>query len=240
MGQDGDRCDRQPDQEDMMATALVTGANRGIGLALTRALLTRGDEVVAVCRNRSAELEALGARIEAEVDMREQADLQRLAERLAGTRISLLIVNAGVLARERLGALDDEAWDCMRLQFEVNALGALRTVDALSGMLGEGSRIGLITSRMGSIADNSSGGHYGYRMSKAALNAAGRSLAIDLRPRGIAVALLHPGYVRTDMTGGGGDVEPDQAAANLLARLDALDLAASGSFLHANGEPLPW
>jgi NAD(P)-dependent dehydrogenase (short-subunit alcohol dehydrogenase family) len=145
-----------------------------------------------------------------------------------------------VLARERLGALDDEAWNCMRLQFEVNALGALRTVDALSPLLGEGSRIGLITSRMGSIADNGSGGHYGYRMSKAALNAAGRSLAIDLKPRGIAVLLLHPGYVRTDMTGGGGDVEPEQAAANLLARLDGLDLSASGSFLHANGEPLPW
>jgi NAD(P)-dependent dehydrogenase (short-subunit alcohol dehydrogenase family) len=224
----------------MMATALVTGANRGIGLALTRALLARGDEVIAVCRTRSAELDALDARVEAEVDMRERADLQRLAERLAGTRIDLLIVNAGVLARERLGALDDEAWNCMRLQFEVNALGALRTVDALSPLLGEGSRIGLITSRMGSIADNGSCGHYGYRMSKAALNAAGRSLAIDLKPRGIAVLLLHPGYVRTDMTGGGGDVEPEQAAANLLARLDGLDLSASGSFLHANGEPLPW
>jgi NAD(P)-dependent dehydrogenase (short-subunit alcohol dehydrogenase family) len=223
-----------------MATALVTGANRGIGLALTRALLARGDEVIAVCRTRSAELDALGARIEAEVDMREQADLQRLAERLDGTRIDLLVVNAGVLARERLGALDDDAWQCMRLQFEVNALGALRTVDALAGLLGAGSRIGLVTSRMGSIADNSSGGHYGYRMSKAALNAAGRSLAIDLQPRGIAVLLLHPGYVRTDMTGGGGDVEPDQAAASLLARLDALDMAGSGSFLHANGESLPW
>jgi NAD(P)-dependent dehydrogenase (short-subunit alcohol dehydrogenase family) len=224
----------------MMATALVTGANRGIGLALTRALVARGDEVIAVCRNRSAELDALGARIEAEVDIRERGDLQRLAERLADTRIDLLIVNAGVLARERLGALDDAAWDCMRLQFEVNALGALRTVDALAGLLADNAKIGLITSRMGSIADNGSGGHYGYRMSKAALNAAGRSLAIDLKPRGIAVLLLHPGYVRTDMTGGGGDVDPEQAAANLLARLDALQLADSGSFRHANGESLPW
>jgi NAD(P)-dependent dehydrogenase (short-subunit alcohol dehydrogenase family) len=93
---------------------------------------------------------------------------------------------------------------------------------------------------MGSIADNSSGGYYGYRMSKAALNAAGRSLALDLAPRGISVFLLHPGFVRTDMTGGNGDTSPEQSAANLVARMDALDAADSGSFWHANGQSLPW
>ena len=103
-----------------------------------------------------------------------------------------------------------------------------------------GAKVALITSRMGSIADNSSGGSYGYRMSKAALNAAGRSLAIDLAARGIAVGLLHPGYVRTDMTGGSGNVEASEAAAMLVARIDELDAAKSGSFRHANGEELPW
>lgn len=93
---------------------------------------------------------------------------------------------------------------------------------------------------MGSIGDNGSGGHYGYRMSKAALNMAGVSLAHDLRPRGIAVAILHPGYVRTDMTGGGGHIDPPEAARGLLQRLDELTLESTGSFWHANGERLPW
>jgi NAD(P)-dependent dehydrogenase (short-subunit alcohol dehydrogenase family) len=93
---------------------------------------------------------------------------------------------------------------------------------------------------MGSIADNSSGGYYGYRMSKAALNAAGMSLAQDLRPRGIAVALLHPGYVRTDMTGRHGSVSAEDAARMLLERIDDLNLQTSGGFWHANGERLPW
>jgi NAD(P)-dependent dehydrogenase (short-subunit alcohol dehydrogenase family) len=223
-----------------MPTALVTGANRGIGLAMARLLRGRGDDVIAVCRNRSAELEALDVRIEAEVDCRDRGSLERMARGLVGMRIDRLVVNAGVLAREQLDRLDDEAFDCMRLQFEVNALGALATVAALLERLADGARIGLITSRMGSIADNQSGDSYGYRMSKAALNAAGRSLAIDLRPRGIGVFLLHPGFVRTDMTGGRGDIDAEPAAARLIERLDALPLEQSGSFHHANGEPLPW
>jgi NAD(P)-dependent dehydrogenase (short-subunit alcohol dehydrogenase family) len=93
---------------------------------------------------------------------------------------------------------------------------------------------------MGSISDNGSGGYYGYRMSKAALNMAGVSLARDLLPKKVAVVLLHPGYVKTDMTHGGGDVEPSQAAKRLLTRIDELTLAATGKFFHANGEELPW
>ena len=223
-----------------MATALVTGANRGIGLALVRALRARGDDVIAVCRTRSPELDALDARIEAEVDARDSDALHHLSARLNGERIDLMVINAGVLSSERLGELDADAWERMRLQFEVNALGALRTADILCRHLGEGSKLGLVSSRMGSIADNGSGGQYGYRMSKAALNAAGRSLAHDLRPRGIGVFLLHPGFVRTDMTGGRGDIDVDPAAQRLLERLDALRVEDSGSFWHANGEPLPW
>ena len=92
----------------------------------------------------------------------------------------------------------------------------------------------------GSIDDNSSGGYYGYRMSKAALNMAAKSLAVDLKPAGVAVAILHPGMVKTDMVAGHGQVEPDDAARGLLARLDELTLESSGGFWHANGQRLPW
>ena len=122
----------------------------------------------------------------------------------------------------------------------MNALGALRTVHALLPRLHEGSKIALITSRMGSIADNGSGAYYGYRMSKAALNAAGKSLALDLKARGVAVALLHPGMVRTEMTGGHGNLGPEEAAAQLVQRIEALSLENTGTFWHANGEVLPW
>jgi NAD(P)-dependent dehydrogenase (short-subunit alcohol dehydrogenase family) len=226
--------------EPAMSTALVIGASRGIGLALSQALAQRSDRVIATCRAPSAALQALDVEIETGVDTRDRASLEALRARLGERRIERLIVNAGVLSRQQLGALDEAAFEQMRQQFEVNALGPLRCVEVLADRLADGARVGLVTSRMGSIADNGSGGHYGYRMSKAALNAAGRSLAHDLAPRGIALVLLHPGYVRTDMTGGHGDVEPAEAAAGLLARLDALEPAGSGSFFHANGQPLPW
>lgn len=223
-----------------MKTALVTGANRGIGLALATLLRERGDQVIAVCRQSSAALEATGARVEAGIDVTDPSALAALATRLGGTRIDTLLLNAGVLRREALGEIDAKAIDTIREQFTVNSLGPLLCVEALLERLAPNARIGLVTSRMGSVADNGSGGYYGYRASKAALNAIGKSLAIDLKPRGIAVALLHPGFVQTDMVGGKGDVSPQQAARGLLARMDALSLEASGGFWHANGEPLPW
>ena len=152
-------------------------------------------------------------------------------------KLDCLIANAGILRGDSLEALD---WDSVQEQIEVNALGPLRTVKALLPNLAQGAKLALITSRMGSIADNSSGGYYGYRMSKAALNAAGVSLARDLAPKKIAVAILHPGYVRTDMTGNHGNVTPEEAAKQLLARIDALTVQSSGTFWHANGEVLPW
>ncbi|MEC9318776.1 MAG: SDR family oxidoreductase, partial [Pseudomonadota bacterium] len=103
-----------------------------------------------------------------------------------------------------------------------------------------GSKVALITSRMGSIGDNGSGSRYGYRMSKAALNAAGKSLAIDLKDKAIAVVLLHPGYVQTEMVGGRGDISPATAAERLMQRIDELTIETSGSFFHSNGEELPW
>jgi len=220
-----------------MAVALVTGANRGIGLELCRQLRARGDAVFAACRRPTAALAALGVDILDEVDVADPQGVASLVERLGDTRIDLLVNNAGILERVDLATLD---LDSCRRQFEVNALGPLRVTQAVLPRLSRGSKVAIVTSRMGSIADNTSGSHYGYRMSKAAVNMAGASLARDLGPRGIAVALLHPGYVRTGMTGGQGYVEPAEAAAGLLARIDALDIASTGGFWHANGERLPW
>jgi NAD(P)-dependent dehydrogenase (short-subunit alcohol dehydrogenase family) len=220
-----------------MATALVIGSNRGIGLALCRLLKQRGDEVIAVCRQSSAALDSLGARVIDGVDVTSDDSVAHLAASLAGTSLDLLILNAGIL---RESGLDDLDLADVRAQLEVNAVGPLRVAHALAPSLAAGSKVALMTSRMGSMGDNGSGGYYGYRMSKAALNAAGVSLAVDLRPRGIAVAILHPGFVRTEMTGGAGNVDAQDAAKLLLARIDALTLKTSGHFLHANGESLPW
>ena len=123
--------------------------------------------------------------------------------------------------------------------FRIDALGPLRVTQELLLMLGDGSVVGIVTSRMGSIADNSSGGYYGYRMSKAAVNIAGVSLARDLADRGICVSLLHPGMVATDMTGGHG-VPVSHSASGLIARMDSLNLSNSATFWHAEGEILPW
>lgn len=221
-----------------MTTAVVTGANRGIGLALTRALRTRDCEVIAACRTGSPELAASGAEVVLGVDVSKEEGVGRLFQAVRGRKVDLLINNAGILVWG-----DDFAspkWADITRQFEVNAVGALRVTHALEASFSAGSKIAFITSRMGSVADNSSGGHYGYRMSKAAMNIAAVSVARDLAPRGVAVAVLHPGMVSTDMIGGRGQIEPEVAARGLLARIDELTMETSGSFWHQNGEILPW
>jgi NAD(P)-dependent dehydrogenase (short-subunit alcohol dehydrogenase family) len=223
-----------------MRTILVTGAAGGIGSAMCAVLHARGDRVIAACRSISPALAALSVRIERDIDLTHDEGVARLRQSLDGDRIDWLIHNAGLLSHEVLGEIDAGAALRIRRQFELNALAPLRLTEALLPNLEDGGKIGLISSRMGSIGDNASGGYYGYRMSKAALNAAGMSLAHDLRARKIAVAILHPGFVRTPMTRGRGDLEPAQAAANLVARMDALTLERSGTFWHANGTELPW
>jgi len=219
-----------------MAHWLVTGSNRGIGLELCRQLAARGETVIAVCRSTSEELEHLGVRVESGIELTDEAAIADLVQRLAGIELAGMILNAGILEGD---GLDSVSAASVRRQFDANALAPLLLSRALLGNLSRGSKLALITSRMGSIDDNGSGGYYGYRMSKTALNMAGRSLAIDLQPRGIAVAILHPGMVATRMVGFAG-IPPAEAARGLLTRIDALSLATSGSFWHANGEPLPW
>lgn len=220
-----------------MSNAIVTGANRGIGLEFCRALANRGYSVIALCRQTSAELEALAVTIHDGYDVTDIPAIEAFAEGISPASIDLLINNAGILRSE---SLDDMDFESMRQQFEINALGSLRVSHSLIPSLRSGAKIALVTSRMGSIADNGSGGRYGYRMSKAALNMAGVSLAKDLQSRGIAVAILHPGYVRTDMTNHSGLIEPEESVAGLLDRIDELTMETSGGFWHSNGEALPW
>lgn len=166
-----------------MKTVLITGANRGIGLALCKTYFAQGWKVIGVCRTASPELTESGARIIAGVDVTDPQALAQLADTLEGKPIDLLINNAGIFQHENLGAID---YNSIQQQFLINAEAPLRVTEAMLGNLNSGAKIAFITSRMGSIADNTSGGYYGYRMSKAALNAAAMSLARDLKPRGIA------------------------------------------------------
>jgi len=219
-----------------MNRVLVTGANRGIGLELCRQLSARGDEPVAVCRQSSAALEALNIRVIEGIDVAIAEGARALSSHLENLPLDWLINNAGVLA---VDSLDDLDFEGMELQFRVNTLGPLRITSALLPNLSAGSKVGIVTSRMGSIEDNTSGGYYGYRMSKAAVNMAGMGLSRDLKDHGIAVALLHPGMVATEMTGGQG-VPPEHSASGLIARMDELELGSTGTFWHAEGQRLPW
>jgi NAD(P)-dependent dehydrogenase (short-subunit alcohol dehydrogenase family) len=225
---------------ETLHTVLITGANRGIGLALAQAYRKRGDRVIAVCRSESKELRDTGAQVEAGIDVTDDAALGALVRKLNRERIHDLWLNAGILDRDKLGGIDKAGFDGLRRQFEVNALGPLRVTQALLDNLGEGSKVGIMTSRMGSMGDNDSGGYYGYRASKAAVNAIGKSLAVDLRPRGVSVFLVHPGYVATDMVGRSGDITPEVAAERMVGLLDKLGMEQSGSFRHSNGSELPW
>ena len=220
-----------------MQNVIVTGANRGIGLELCRQLANRGAAVTALCRLSSAELNELGIEIHEQYDVTDAGALSAFAATRPAGSVDLLINNAGILQSTSLQNLD---LDSVRQQFEVNAMGPLRVTHSLLSALKPGAKVALVTSRMGSIADNESGGSYGYRMSKAALNAAGVSLARDLAARNIAVTILHPGYVSTDMTNHSGLIDTRESAAGLLARIDELTLESTGGFWHCNGERLPW
>ncbi|BEH16251.1 MULTISPECIES: SDR family oxidoreductase [Marinobacter] len=216
---------------------VITGANRGIGLELARHYAREGCEVIGVCRQSSDDLATVANQVIDGVDVTTDAGIDALKTGLADKSISLLINNAGLLQDEQLGSID---FDSIRTQMEINAYAPLRVTEALVPQIREGGKIANITSRMGSIADNDSGGRYGYRASKAALNAFGKSLAVDLKPRGIAVAQLHPGYVKTRMVNFGGLITPEESAKGLAERIANLNLENSGSFWHSNGEELPW
>ncbi|MDJ0581592.1 SDR family oxidoreductase [Crocosphaera sp.] len=256
-----------------MVTYLITGANRGIGLEFCRQLKQRGNHVIAVCREVSQELLELDVSIETGIDLTSDTDIKGLLKKLNGQKIDVLINNAAILERVTLDDLDINS---IRQQFEVNAIAPLRLTKTLLRNLTTGSKIILMTSRMGSIEDiaidrlvrthklyfkatgnrqqatekcpnslgdcyNTSGGSYGYRMSKVALCMAGKSLSVDLKPKNIAVAILHPGLVKTRMTNfTPNGITPEKSVQGLIARIDQLNLENTGTFWHSNGEILPW
>ena len=225
----------------MSQTIVITGANRGIGFAMAKIFQQRGDTVYALCRQSSPQLDALGVQIIEGIDIATEAGITQASSALANCKINLLINNAGILRDESIQQFNTTT---ITEQFMVNALAPLTLTQALLGNFNAGSKIAFITSRMGSIADNDSGGRYGYRMSKAALNIGAVSLAKDLQATQIAVG-YHPGYVQTDMVNAAGqtsngDISANVAAERLIDLMDNLSLADSGVFKHSNGETLPW
>ena len=219
-----------------MVNYLITGTNRGIGLEYCKQLKDRKETVIAVCREPSEELKSLGVQVESGIDVTSDDSVAELAKRLKGTTIDVLINNAGII---EANSLDDLDFASLERQFRVNAVAPLRVTKALLPLIPQGGKVILMTSRMGSIEDNTSGGFYGYRMSKTALSMAGKSLAEDLKPRKIAVGILHPGMVKTRMTGFSG-ISTSESVEGLLQRIEDLNLNNSGTFWHAKGEVLPW
>ncbi|EKR18010.1 SDR family oxidoreductase [Leptospira interrogans] len=216
---------------------LITGSNRGIGLELTKQFLSQGDQVFALCRKSSSELIHLKpTRIFEGMDVLNSNSIRDLPSKLLDTKIDILINNAGILIPDNLQSLDEEN---VFTQFLVNALGPLKVVKVLLSSLKKNAKLIFLTSRMGSIADNNSGSYYGYRASKAALNAIAVSLAKDLSPRGISVGIFHPGMVATRMSGGQG-ISITESVEGLIKRIESLNLQNSGKFFHQNGEELPW
>jgi len=219
-----------------MSTIVITGCNRGIGLELARQLSERGDEVIGVCRSASDALRELDVQIVENIDVGSSNSMAALRSALGDKKIDVLINNAGILRSDSFGNID---YDQMIEQYSVNTLGPLRITETLADNLSKGSKVAIVTSRVGSIDDNGSGGNWGYRASKTAVNMIGTNMMHEFRPRGIAVALLHPGLVATDMTGGSG-ISPAKSASGLIDRIDELTLETSGGFWHAEGYRLPW
>ncbi|MEM8686507.1 MAG: SDR family oxidoreductase [Pseudomonadota bacterium] len=221
-----------------MATICITGPNRGIGLELARQYRTRGDDVLAVVRVPTPELSATGAELFSGVDVSNEQSLVRLARELSGRTIDVLINNAGIF-KDRNG-LADTSLDAVREEFNVNTIGPLGTVQALSPLLADGGKVAIVSSNLGSIANCARPSGYGYNISKAGVNMVGKMLSLELAPRSIAVLLLHPGWVSTDMTDHEGPVSALESAAGLIREIDALSMETTAAFRSWEGADLPW
>jgi NAD(P)-dependent dehydrogenase (short-subunit alcohol dehydrogenase family) len=226
---------------------VVTGANRGIGLEFVRQLLARGETVEAGVRDPSAarELTALGKapsstlRVHA-LDVASEASARAFGRSIGDVAVDVLINNAGVLGK--MQSLEELDFEDVMATFRVNAVGALAVTRALLPQLRKGGarKVLHVSTGMASIADNTSGGAFGYRMSKAALNIASKSMAVNLRGERIISAVMNPGWVATDMGGGGAPTSPHDSVAGMLKVIDALTLDKSGQFLDFRGGTLSW
>jgi NAD(P)-dependent dehydrogenase (short-subunit alcohol dehydrogenase family) len=231
-----------------MRNMLVTGANRGLGLEFARQYAADGWKVYAACRDPDAARELVQLAAESggairvlALEVTDAASVRAAAQSLAGDPIDLLVNNAGVGSpkKQRLGSLDYAAWAQV---LDVNTLGPMRVVEAFLDNIANGSdrKIVTLTSAMGSIADNASGGSYAYRSSKAAVNIVMKSLSIDLAPRGISCVVVHPGWVRTAMGGPDGKLTPAESVTALRRLIAGLKPQDTGRFFNYDGKPYPW
>jgi NAD(P)-dependent dehydrogenase (short-subunit alcohol dehydrogenase family) len=231
-----------------MPTILVTGANRGLGLEFVGQYAADGWQVFAACRapDAATDLQRLaaesGGRVRVlEMNVTDTASVRAAAAALKGEAIDLLLNNAGVGGPpgQQLGSLDYAAWAKV---LDTNSLGPMRVVEAFVENVAKSrqKRIVTITSGMGSIEDNTSGGRYAYRSSKAAVNMVMKSLAVDLAPRGITCVVMNPGWVRTDMGGPSGKLSPAESIKAMRSVIAALRPEDSGKFLNHTGKPYPW
>jgi NAD(P)-dependent dehydrogenase (short-subunit alcohol dehydrogenase family) len=225
----------------MSQTVLVTGANRGLGLEFVRQLQARGDSVIATARDTQGaqELRDTGARVET-LDAGDPASIAALCEALGDQPIDLLLNNAGMGVGGR--SFPEEDFDEVETFFRVNSLGPMRVTQGLLPNLraGQGKTVVHVTSKMGSIEDNTSGGAYGYRASKAALNMLYKSMAIDLRREGVHAVVLHPGWVATAMGGSAAPLTVEDSVRGMLAVIDGLKDSDSGRFFDYSGAEIPW
>ena len=225
-----------------MPTVLITGANRGIGLEFAREYAAEGWRVHAACRSpaKASDLKAVKGDVTIHaLDVADDKALDVLAEQLRGEAIDILINNAGILDSDGFGRTDTETW--LRA-FRVNSIAPLHVLERFLPHLERGQKKTAValTSKMGSIADNGSGGSYIYRSSKAALNAAMKSAAVDLKSRGITVAVFHPGWVKTDMGGRGAAIDAKTSVAGLRSKIASLKPDDNGRFFNYDGKELPW
>lgn len=221
--------------------AVVTGANRGLGLELCRQLKHAGAEVVGTARDpqTAVDLRSLEVRVEA-LDVADAESVESFAARLGESKVDLLINNAGVGgAGEGISNLD---LDDVQHKLQVNTLGAMRVTQALLPNLrrGKGRKIAHVSSRIASIGDNGEGGYYAYRISKAALNMFNRSLAVELVGQGFVCVVLHPGWVRTRMGGATAPQTPEESARGMIELIARLRRQDTGRFFDFNGSELPW
>lgn len=222
-----------------MATShiVITGSNRGIGLALAQHYAKSGYAVTGICRQSSPELNQAAARVIEGVDLIQETDIAQIASSLKNHPIDLLLNVAGIMHWETLDELDAQV---IRRQMEVNAIAPLLLTASLIDHLTPNAKVIFLTSRLGSLTDNISGKGYGYRMSKAALNMAAKTLTVDLAPRGVAVGIFHPGSVKTSLNQLGGEIEVSEAVNGLTRQIEQLSPETSGIFRHQNGTALAW
>lgn len=216
----------------------VVGSNRGIGLEITKKLAADGHDVFAFCRTSSDALNEIKTKkVVTDFEVTSIKEMKSKLKDLNEKDFDALIHVSGVLKSDNF---EDFEVDDLVNQFKINSVGPVLSSKAFKPYLKKDAKVALLTSRMGSVEDNTSGGMYGYRMSKAALNMAGKSLAEDFREEGTTVLLLHPGYVQTDMTNHNGNVTPQESAEKLIEVIMSKGQEDSGTFWHMNGEKLPW